>query len=128
MKKDIYKDRFTTEEIIEGLQETRNDPNYNLQTQPRFSLAEFAFLRDLIFKKEKNTILISALDYISDKKLLGFGFSNTASFRRVLFFQHFLGNMGNATKAAIASGYSPNSAKQQGHRVLKWIQKAQYTI
>ena len=123
MNEDFYKEQFTTQEVIKGLQDTRKEKNYNLKLQPLFSLAEFVFLKDLIFKKEKNAILISALDYISDKKLLGFGFSNTASLRRVLFFQHFLGNMGNATKAAIASGYSPNSAKQQGHRVLKWIQK-----
>ena len=54
---------------------------------------------------------------------MGFNLTNTPSLRRVLFFKHFLANNGNATRAAIQAGYSPKSAKQQGYRVLKWLQE-----
>lgn len=75
-----------------------------------------------IKKKEVEESLVDFLDHYCDRYLSGFKITNTASLRRVMFFRYFLTNKGNATRAAILAGYSPRSAKQQGHRVLKWVQ------
>ena len=74
-------------------------------------------------KQESENILLESLDLICESRLEGFTISNTASLRRVLFFKYFLVNKGNATRAAILAGYSPKSAKQQGYRVLRWLQE-----
>ena len=123
-KKRLARKRFGVEDIIEGLVDLYQRNYFKVETEPRFSIQEFAFLAELILKKEKGFIVIRALDYISENCLEGgLGFPNTASFRRLVFYQNFLGNKGNATKAAIAAGYSPRSARQSGYRALKWIQK-----
>lgn len=46
----------------------------------------------------------------------------TVAERRQLFVESYLSNGGNATQAAIAAGFSPNAAAQQGHRLLKHVQ------
>lgn len=72
---------------------------------------------------EIERVLAAFLDSVCNERLLGRGLQNTPSLRRVLFFQYFIANNGNAARAAIQAGYSPKSAKQQGYRVLKWLQE-----
>jgi hypothetical protein len=83
------------------------------------------FLKDFIkiLNNNPDEVIIFALNYIENRYLEGIGFKNSPSMRRLLFFRAFLSNKGNATKAAIEAGYSPKSAKQQGYRTLKWIQR-----
>jgi len=122
-EEELSKEQFDFGDVIEGLQDLHKRNYFEIEKEPRFSLRDFNFLANLILRKEKDFITISALGYIVDTRLMGMGISNTASLRRVLFFKNFLLNRGNATKSAIAAGYSPRSAKQQGYRTLKWIQK-----
>jgi phage terminase small subunit len=44
--------------------------------------------------------------------------ANAAAHRRQLFIEAYMANDGNATQAAIAAGFSPKTAKQQGSRLL----------
>jgi len=74
-------------------------------------------------KRVIEEVLIEILDSACGQKLMGRGLQNTASLRRVLFFKHFLANNGNASRSAVQAGYSPKSAKQQGYRVLRWLQE-----
>ncbi|MDD4409167.1 MAG: terminase small subunit [Candidatus Pacebacteria bacterium] len=124
MNKSFYKKQFLAKDIIKALYNEDKRVNKGKNKPLKlFSCEEFAFLRGLIFGKGNKNTLFLALDHISERHLQGFGFSNTASLRRILFFQYYLSNNGNAAKAAILAGYSPKAAKQQGYRILKWIQK-----
>lgn len=76
-----------------------------------------------VSRRELEKVLVAFLDSVCTERLMGRGLQNTASLRRVLFFQYFIANSGNATRAAIQAGYSPKSAKQQGYRVLQWLQE-----
>lgn len=76
-----------------------------------------------IKRKEIEGALVEFLDLVCESRFEGFNLTNTAMLRRVLFFKYFLANKGNATRAAILAGYSPKSAKQQGYRTLKWLQR-----
>jgi hypothetical protein len=71
---------------------------------------------------EYSYVLKKAIRKFHDNEFNGFGNLNTLTLRRVIFFKYLIGNLGNATKAAIYAGYSPRSAKQQGHRLLRWVQ------
>lgn len=48
---------------------------------------------------------------------------NSRLLRQRLFLKAFVKNKGNAARAAIEAGYSPKSARQQGHRILKSLSK-----
>lgn len=50
---------------------------------------------------------------------------DTAAARRKLFIEALLSNGENITKAALAAGFSPNSAAQQGSRLLKHVEVQQ---
>lgn len=90
---------------------------------PKFTLKEALFIRDLIFQKPKDLVFFYLMDHIRHKTEIGrMGLFNAKGFRLYRFLAGFVENMGNCTKAAIYAGYSPRSAKQQGHRALKRIQ------
>lgn len=120
----IHKKEFTPVDVVQGLVEIINKGKFEVSKTTRFSIQDFIFIASLIFKKNKNFMIISMLDYLNKNGFMGLGISNTATLRRIIFFQNFIGNKGNARKAAISAGYSPRCAKQQGYRVLKWIQKS----
>lgn len=88
---------------------------------PIFKLKEVLFIRDLIFWKPKDLVFYYIADDIRNRNEFS-GLFNTKDYRMYDFMMNFLKYKGNSTKAAIASGYSPRSAKQQGHRVLLRIQ------
>lgn len=92
-----------------------------------FEQEEIGFICNLILTKKKDLAFMTAVEYIADTRLFGIRSLNTASLRRIKFYKSFMLGKGNATRAAIDAGYSPRSAKQQGHRVLKWIQEHQTT-
>jgi len=93
----------------------------------QFSVREAIFLSELILHKQNDLVLFVIADYMADNYHSRVSvFANGASFRRLQFFKQFLLHKGNATKAAIGAGYSPKSAKQQGHRLLRWIQNNQH--
>lgn len=118
---------YTLEEVIDGFSDMYNENFYKLEKYPKFTIEEIKLIYDLVFLKKRDPIFLQILDYITDNHFLGMDINNTASLRRIEFFRNFLTNKGNATRAAIASGYSSKSAKQAGYRVLKWIQKQQNT-
>lgn len=89
---------------------------------PVFTLREALFVRDLIFMKPKDLVYFYIADHIG-KEHSKFSLFYSRDHKRYMFFKNFIMTNGNATKAAIMSGYSPRSAKQQGHRALRYIQK-----
>ncbi|OGH14715.1 MAG: hypothetical protein A2860_01215 [Candidatus Levybacteria bacterium RIFCSPHIGHO2_01_FULL_37_33] len=122
--KELDKNFFDTREFVETLQiilQKKNIKNY-----PKFTKREVIFLTRLLFEKPNELVLFSVADFMSDNYQQGVPvFANGASYRRLQFYKHFILHTGNATKAAISSGYSQKSAKQQGHRLLRWIQRNQ---
>jgi len=90
---------------------------------PKFNIKEALFIRDLIFQRPKDLVFFYLMDHIRHQTEIGkMGLFNARGFRLYRFLAGFVENMGNCTKAAIYAGYSPRSAKQQGHRALKRIQ------
>lgn len=88
----------------------------------KFKVAEIALLEDILFRKKYNNLPIYVADYIMDHYYAGFPITNAATIKRLKFF-HYLFQEQNAAKAAIRAGYSRKSAKQQGYRTLKSIQR-----
>ena len=123
-KKQLDKDYIDVREFVEVLYEIVKDNKIKHYT--KITTREALFLAQLLlYKKSNDLILFSIADYLADNYHDGvFTFANGASYRRLIFFRNFLMYRGNATKSAITAGYSPKSAKQQGHRLLRWIQKA----
>src|SRR5512136_247638 len=90
---------------------------------PKFTIREMQFIRDLIFLKPKDIVYFYLVDHIANRTEIGkYRLFNSIGYRKYKFIINFLICRGNATKAAILSGYSPRSAKQQGHRILLEIQ------
>ncbi len=111
-----------TRAVIAGLAELL-DTVYK-EPYPVFTKREAFFLADLLFTKDKDLLLFYIADFMADNFHEGVRvFANGASYRRLEFYKQFWITKGNATKAAIQCGYSPKSAKQQGHRMLRWIQR-----
>jgi hypothetical protein len=125
MKKLPSNDYIEVREFIETLNEIAKE-NKN-KDYSKLTIKEAVFLTDLLLnRKSKDLILFSIADYLAENYHKGVStFANGASYRRLMFYKNFLAHNGNATKATISAGYSPKSAKQQGHRLLRWIQKAQ---
>src|SRR3989344_4032207 len=116
---------FDSTEIIDGLHELIHTDKIK-RIHPKFNRDEMAILVKIILQKPKDFILFHIADYMAEHYQMGVPvFANGASMRRLQFFKSFIVNNGNATKAAIEVGYSPRSAKQQGHRTLRWIQSNQ---
>ena len=124
-KKELDKECGNVREFAATLYEMTTSGK--IKHYPKFTLREIIFLtRLLLHKKPNDLVLFSIADYMADNYQMGVPvFANGASYRRLMFFKNFILHKGNATKSAISSGYSPKSAKQQGHRLLRWIQKAQ---
>jgi len=89
----------------------------------KFNIQEARFIRDLIFWKPKDLVFFYVMDHIRSKTEIGrMKMFSTKGYRLYQFWAGFVENRGNCTKAAIYAGYSPRSAKQQGHRALKRLQ------
>lgn len=124
-EKEVEKKVMNTREFIETFSKLFLCKKYT-KPYPRFTEREVVFLTKLLLHKSNDLILFSFIDFLADNYNSGITvFANGASCRRLLFFKHFLFSKGNATKAAISAGYSAKSAKQQGHRLLRWIQHNQ---
>ena len=109
-----------TETICRELKKIKKSNKF---IEKSFTEEEAIFIGRLIIHKPENLAFLFTLDHISQKYLLGTIFLNTASLRRIEFFKNFMLCKGNATQSAIKAGYSPKTAKQQGYRLLKWIQE-----
>lgn len=112
---------FNSIELIEELYGLAHKKEFKkLKPLPVFTLKEALFIRDLIFQKPKDLVYFYIMDHIRYQTEIGrMGLFGTRDFRLYRFLVGFMENMGNCTKAAIYAGYSPKSAKQQGHRALK---------
>ncbi len=90
---------------------------------PRFNIQEIRFIRDLIFCKPNKLVFFYIADYVMNntivKRLPAF---NGPCLRRLRFLHNYIATLGNAKEAAIRAGFSPKTAKQQGHRLLREIQ------
>ena len=78
---------------------------------PQFSFEEVQALADLLFFKSPHVVLKVYKRLPRKQKL---------PLRRKMFISHLLGDAkGNAAKAARLAGYSPRSAKQIAHKLLR---------
>lgn len=125
--KKTYKDEkhivLTTPEVIELLAELQNSDEYaKKQPSPTFTIQEFRFIRDLIFRKPKGLLFYYLADHLMNNTPLRELPMFTAPSKRKLKFIHtFLAARSGAEAARIA-GYSHKSAKQQAWRTLREIQ------
>jgi len=88
---------------------------------PKFTREEAIFLTRIVFRKDYKNLIYEISGFLYEQ-----GTILCAKDRRRLKFLHAFLEYGNATKAAVIAGYSPNTAKQQGYRVLKNI--GNYTL
>lgn len=111
-------------ELIALLIELADEPQYKKkQPHSTFNIQEARFIRDIIFNKPKGLLFHYLADHLmNDTPLRQLPMFNAPSIKKLRFIHNFLGRPGNATKAAIAAGYSPRTAKQQAHRTLREIQ------
>ena len=91
----------------------------NEKSYPKFSEEEVEFLIKLIFEKPNELVYIYLADYISTNYFDGRFFLSGSFMKKLRFFYKFLEYNGNATKAAIAVGYSKKCAKQQACRLMR---------
>lgn len=112
-------------ELLDILIDLKKEKKYKKQSPPpKFSIQEARFLRDMIFNKPKGLLFYYLADHLmNDTDLKRLPMLNAPSIKKLSFIYNFMALKGNATKAAIAAGYSPRSAKQQGHRILREIQR-----
>lgn len=116
---------YTIDELICFINWFRNSKQYKntpKKPNPKFVLDEIIFIIQTIFYKPYKDLPLVLIDFITNHYLSGIKLTNSATFRRIEFLKNFVLYTGNSAKAAIASGYSPKSAKQQGYRTLKWLQ------
>lgn len=107
---------FSLIDLVEEKQYKKKNP------QPKFNIQEARFIRDLIFNKPKGLVF----HYLADDLMNNTGarllpMFNAPSLKKLLFIRNFLGAK-SAKEAAIMAGYSPRTAKQQAHRILRQIQ------
>ncbi len=123
-KKDLDRNHMDTREFLEVLTDVLKN---HKEPCPSFTTREILFLTDLLLYKDNYSVLFYIADFMSDTYQEGVKvFANGASLRRLEFYKQFISTRGNATKSAILAGYSRKTAKQQGHRLLRWIHKAQH--
>jgi hypothetical protein len=120
----MTEETLNSKELIHTLNYLCSDKKFKKPNPlPKFNANEALFIRDLIFQKPPDIVYFYLADHIGRRTEIGkFGLFNSKGYRKYLFINNFMKCMGNATKAAKLSGYSPKSAKQQGHRILRQIQ------
>lgn len=118
------KETLNSKELIYALYQLCSDKKFKKPNPlPKFTFKEVIFIRDLIFLKPHDIVYFYLADHIGERSEVGrMGMFNSKGYRMYLFLKNFLECRGNSTKAAILAGYSPKSAKQQGHRILRRIQ------
>lgn len=113
---------LTAPEVIEmlvGLQD--NEEYQKRKPSPKFTIQEFRFIRDLIYRKPKGLLFHYLADHImNDTGARYMPMFNAPSKRKLHFIHTFLSARSGA-EAARRAGYSPKSAKQQAWRTLKEI-------
>ena len=119
------KDQLTAEEALTHLTKLlASREKRGVKNCKKFSHREMALLEDIFLERNYSNLIFYVTDFISENYQSGMEIINAPTIRRIDFLKNILIER-NATKAAIKSGYSPKSAKQQGYRTLKWIIKAQ---
>ncbi len=115
---------IATEELINILNLLSDNVNYKKRNpSPKFTLQEALFIRDLIFHKPHGLLFHYIADEImNDSSLKQLPMFNAPSMKRLSFLYGFISSRGNATRAAVLAGFSPKTAKQQAHRILREIQ------
>jgi hypothetical protein len=88
----------------------------------KFKPAEIAMLEEIIFGEKYTSLPFYVADYVSNCHMDGIEIANAPTIKRLKFLRYMLGGL-NAKEAAIRAGYSKKSAKQQGYRTLKAIQR-----
>lgn len=124
--KTMQKEKYNSKELIEQLHILCSSKQFKKpKPLPEFTLEEALFIRDLIFLKPKEIVYFYLADHLANRTPVSkYGLFNSLNYRKYLFIKNYFICKGNATKTAILSGYSRRSAKQQGHRILKQIQKS----
>ena len=113
--------KINSKQLIKIL--SKSCKNKSQKDLPLFTTKETNFIIDLIFNKSDNLAYLYLIEDIVDSTDIGKPILfNSMNYKRYLFLINYFKCKGNATRAAILSGYSYKSAKQQGHRILKEIQ------
>lgn len=122
----MKKRKYTSKEVLKMLNYAYSCKKVKKNKPlPKFTLNEVLFIRDLIFLKPKDLVYFYIANNIIRRTEIGrMGMFSGTNFKRCLFLANIFINKGNATKAAIAAGYSKRSAKSQGHRLLRFIQNS----
>ena len=120
----MEKETYNSKELIHQLDILCRSKKFKkVKPLPEFTIKEMLFIRDLIFLKPKDIVYFYLTDHIANRtKISGASLFDGRGYRKYLFLKNFLIHKGNSTRAAISAGYSPRSAKQQGHRILRRIQ------
>jgi len=116
--------KIDSKEVVAWLVILADDDGYKKKKPfPKFSIQEFRFIRDLIFNKPKGLLFYYLADHLMNQTpLCQLPMFNAPSMRKLRFLYGFFDVHSNATQAAIKAGYSPRTAKQQAHRILREIQ------
>lgn len=110
-----YKDVVKILNILSGASDYKKSRPHAKFTEEEVSfIIGYIFHKNLVYKEIPGAVA----GLIESNHMLGYPISPT-NYRYVRFYKHFIMSGGNATKAAIAAGYSPRTAKQQGYRLLK---------
>ena len=100
----------------------RNEEYEKKKPYPKFNIQEARFIRDLIFQKPKGLLFHYLADEIINRDCLKYlPMFNAPSIKKLNFICEFLSSK-SAKEAAIKAGFSPHTAKQQAHRILRQIQ------
>jgi hypothetical protein len=120
----MIKKPYNSNDLVNDLMKLCKDKRFKKpKCLPSFTNKEALLIRDLIFHKPKDIIYFYLANHIVGKTKIGkMGLFNSRSYRKYLFILNYFKCKGNATKAAILTGYSYKSAKQQAYRILKQIQ------
>lgn len=123
IKKEEDKLVLSSLELVVELMRLAKDDNYKIKKPyPKFNIQEARFIRDLIFWKPKGLLFHYLADNIINRDgLKELPMFNAPSMRKLNFVYEFLGSK-SAKEAAIKAGFSPHTAKQQAHRILRQIQ------
>ncbi len=113
--------KVNSKELIETLEILYKSKDYpKSHPSPKFDMEEIAFIADIIFNKPYSALPLLVADFILEKTDSRHFLTNGPTVRRLKFLKNMLSTF-NATKSAIAAGYSPKTAKQQGYRTIREI-------
>lgn len=120
--KKAQKTIMDSHEVVFWLNKMLKNKDYKKKLpNPRFTLQEFHFIRDLIFRKTKGLLFFYLADHLmNNTPIKDLPMFNAPSAKKLKFIHSFFDGKGGA-HAARKAGFSPRTAKQQAWRILREI-------